>query len=145
MIKIFRITINLLQGRPIPTVLIAVASAPGNFLSRRLIRDTWGNRKSLFNSSDVSISHEVVFVIGKPAIPFENQSISNELIEKGHAVSELIQGKFLIEIFPCIIISLSFILTLILKQFMNKNLMNFFQKNIIGMKISCKKTSSILT
>ena len=107
-----------MQGRPIPTVLIAVASAPGNFLSRRLIRDPWGNRKSLINSSDVSITHEVVFVIGKPAIPFESQSIYKELTGKGHALSELIEGKFLIEIFSFII--LSKLLTLILKQFMKK-------------------------
>ena len=99
MITIFTIAINLLQGRPIPTVLIAVASAPGNFLSRRLIRETWGNRNSFPNSTDVSITHEVVFVIGKPAIPFENQSISKELTENVHAVSDLIEGKFLMKLF----------------------------------------------
>ena len=127
MITIFTITINLLQGRPIPTVLIAVASAPGNFLSRRLIRNTWGNRKSFVNSTDISITHEVVFVIGKPAIPFENQSISKELTENVHAVSDLIEGKFLMKLFSfnissknqSIIFSHN-ILTPILRKFMNK-------------------------
>ena len=105
MIIILTISINRLQGRPIPTVLIAVASAPGNFLSRRLIRETWGNRNSFPNSTDVSITHEVVFVIGKPAIPFKDQFISKELSEKGHAVTDLIEGKFLVKLLSFLILS----------------------------------------
>ena len=96
--------------------MIAVASAPGNFLSRRLIRETWGNRKSFVNFPDVSITHEVVFVIGKPAIPFENQSISKEMTEKGHAVSDLIKGNFLIRLFSFHILSKINILSPILRK-----------------------------
>lgn len=73
--------------------MIAVASAPGNFLSRRLIRDTWGNRSSYFNST-VSITHEVVFIIGRPPTFLANGSISNELIERNQVLSKMIKGEF---------------------------------------------------
>ena len=56
------------QGRPKPTVLIVVTSAPGNFDNRRFIRSTWANISYILSSSTESFSYEVIFLLGRPTL-----------------------------------------------------------------------------
>ena len=56
------------QGRPKPTVLIVVTSAPGNFDNRQFIRSTWANMSYILVSSTESFSYEVIFLLGRPTL-----------------------------------------------------------------------------